>query len=199
MAYFLLCKNKQISEDLSQALLKSVSDSTLCSYKRHWKGFADWVMGREHLSHLSRNLVNEFLFSSFNSGLSASTLNLMRSSINFFTLNLINFEDDIICKRLFKFSYKQRPLRPRCTSYWPVSKVLNFLKSWYPIESLSLMQLPLKTLALIALSSSDRGQNLHLTSCKSMAISEDKVEFILYIIGLRLCVCMFESLRLSNG
>ena len=40
-------------------------------------------------------------------------------------------------------------------------------------------QLTLKTIALIALSSSDRSQTLHLASLGNMSISEEKVEFII--------------------
>ena len=47
------------------------------------------------------------------------------------------------------------------------------------MDSLSLKQLTLKTIALIALSSSDRGQTIHLASIKNMTTSKDKVQFVI--------------------
>ena len=81
--------------------------------------------------------------------------------------------------RLFKYFYKERPLKARYSTFWPVEKLLNFLKTWHPIHSLSLRQLTLKTIALIALSSSDRGQTLHLASVNNMNVSSNKIEFVI--------------------
>ena len=121
----------------------------------------------------------EFLHEKFNEGYNSNTLNTMRSSIIFFTLNSLNLEEDILIKKLFKYFFNFRPLKPKYTTFWPVSKLLEFLKTWFPIDSLDLKKLTLKTIALMALTSSDRGQTLHLASPKSMTISEDKVEFII--------------------
>ena len=82
-------------------------------------------------------------------------------------------------KKLFKFFYNKKPLKPKYSTFWPVSKLLDHLKSWYPIETLDLRTLTLKTIALIALSCSDRGQTIHLASIKNMCISEDKIDFII--------------------
>ena len=63
--------------------------------------------------------------------------------------------------------------------YWPVSQLLDFLKIWHPISSLSLKQLTIKTLALIALSSSDRGQTLHMLDINKIHFSEKELSFII--------------------
>ena len=94
-------------------------------------------------------------------------------------MNSMDLENNIFLKRLFKYFYKQRPIKSKYVTFWPVSKLLDLLKSWHPIEKLTLKQLTLKTIALIALSSSDRGQTLHLASINNMSVSEDKVEFII--------------------
>ena len=103
----------------------------------------------------------------------------MRSSINFFTLNTLDLDENMFVQRLFKYFYKNRPLRPRYNTFWPVSKLLDVLKTWFPIETLDLRSLTLKVIALIALTSSDRGQTLHLISVKDMVISNDKIEFVI--------------------
>ena len=106
-------------------------------------------------------------------------MNTIRSSINFFTLSTLDLENNIVMKKLFRFFFKSRPLKPRYSTFWSVDKVLDFLKTLHPPHSLSLKDLTLKTIALIALSSSDRGQTLHLASTRNMRISDSKIEFVI--------------------
>jgi len=118
----------------------------------------------------------------------------------------LNLENNIFVSRLFKFFYKERPLRAWYTSFWPVNKLLEFLKSWYPIQNLSLKQLTLKTVALIALSSSDRGQTIHLASINNMVISDEKIQFVIReklkntrkIIKLTIISCISFELECLN-
>ena len=63
--------------------------------------------------------------------------------------------------------------------YWPIEKVLHFLKSWHPADQFSLKQLTIKTLALIAITTSDRGQTLHSKNIKKMHISYNSISFII--------------------
>ena len=121
----------------------------------------------------------EFLYEKFSEGASSSSVNSYNSAINFFTLNSLGLENDPFVKRLFKYFYKVKPIKPKHLTFWPVSKLLNFLETWHPIEDLSLKQLTLKTIAMIALSSSDRGQTIHLASVGNMNIESDKIEFII--------------------
>ena len=164
---------------MSESLIKSVRSGTLLSYSRHWRKFAEWFNGKESVSKISPLLICEYLHQQFNSGYNTSTINLMRSAINFFTLNSLDLDNNILMKRLFKFFYNARPLKPRYTTFWPVSQLLDMLKNWYPIDTLNLRELTLKVIALIALSSSDRGQTLHLASLKNMVISDKKVDFVI--------------------
>ena len=63
-------------------------------------------------------------------------------------------------------------------TYWPVAKVLNFLSKRHPASSLSLKQLTLKTIALIALFSSDRGQTLDHLDINNVEITDRGISFI---------------------
>ena len=56
----------------------------------------------------------------------------------------------------------------------------NFLAEWHPIHTLSLKQLTLKTLSLIALSSSDRGQMQQLLNIENTHISNKDISFIIF-------------------
>ena len=82
-------------------------------------------------------------------------------------------------KRLFKYYHLKKPIRPKYNTFWPVSQLLEFLKKWHPIESLSMKQLTLKTIALLALTSSDRGQTIHLTKISNMTMDGDEIKFVI--------------------
>ena len=112
----------------------------------------------------------------FNSGsLSGSTytgdaLNTFRSALSFFLkLDFPNLGYDVRITRLFSSFYKLRPSFPRYVVTWDVGIVLRFLAAWHPPSSLSLKQMTLKTVALVALTASDRAQTIH-------ALRSDMVE-----------------------
>ena len=93
---------------------------------------------------------------------SSGALNKIRSSISFFMqFDLPGLGKEMPIVRLFNYFYKTRPCLPRYRVTWDVGVVLRFLAKWHPMESLSLKQLTLKTVALVALTSSDRAQTLH--------------------------------------
>ena len=125
-------------------------------------------------------MICSFLLFLFNKGYSSSSLNIARSSISFFSLDLFNLSDDPVITRLFKYFYNVRPLRPKYFTYWPVSKLLNFLAEWHPSDTLTMKQLTIKTVALIALTSSDRGQTLHLMNIKNCTQTESKFTFVIF-------------------
>ena len=62
---------------------------------------------------------------------------------------------------------------------WDVGIVLNFLSKWHPKESLTLKQLTLKTVALVALTSSDRAQSLHALRVDQAHFSTEGLVFII--------------------
>ena len=58
--------------------------------------------------------------------------------------------------------------------------MLRFLAQWHPKESLSLKQLTLKTVMLVALTSSDRAQTLHALRKDQVNVTDDGLVFIVY-------------------
>lgn len=115
----------------------------------------------------------------FHNGASSSSLNSARSSLSFFFSYDLQIKDDITIGRLFQFFYKQRPQRARYFTYWPVEKLLNCLKKLHPPNSLSMKNLTIKTLALIALTSSDRGQTIHMMDVEKTTINNNEICFII--------------------
>ena len=69
-----------------------------------------------------------------------------------------------------------RPQFPRYMVTWDVGKVLNFLATWHPPEELSMKQLTLKTVSLIALTASDRAQTIHAINIDHMHIGPKGLE-----------------------
>ena len=182
LEYFkFLSKKKGFPEDVTQALLDSINPKSLCTYRRVWKEFAQWFDIQRPRPHLSPSLVASFLLSKFKSGSSTSYVNTMRSAINFFSLSSLDLENNTIIKRLFKYFYRIRPLKPKYSTFWPVAKLLNFLKPLHPPQKLTLKELTLKTVALVALTSSDRGQTLHLARSDKMVLNDNgSLEFLIH-------------------
>ena len=80
-------------------------------------------------------------------------------------------------QNLFIFFFTKK--RPRIAEYivcWPVEKVFHFLK--YPVDQLSLKRMTIKTLALIAITTSDRGQTLNLMNIKRVHISDTIISYM---------------------
>ena len=69
------------------------------------------------------------------------------------------------------------PPKPRYSVIWDVSKVLVYLSTLFPLESLSLKMLTLKLTALIALSSAPRAQALASLNLDCMQVMDSKVVF----------------------
>ena len=114
----------------------------------------------------------------FNLGRKSGYLNIVRSSISFFTQHSsLKLGSDIVVGRLFRYFYKERPKFPRFIVTWDVGVMLKFLARWHPIASLSMQQLTLKCVSLLALTSSDRAQTLHLLDVERVHISSQGLEF----------------------
>jgi len=117
----------------------------------------------------------------FESGLSASTLKFIRSSLSFFLCE--SHKEILECSlvsRLLKSFEKTRPTVPRYAVTWDVNKVLSFLQTWFPHRGLSLKQLTLKTCMLIALSGSDRAQTIQSIRVDRCVCTARGVEFPIF-------------------
>ena len=173
---------KGLSSDVISNLLKDVEEDSIKKYQSYWVRFAHWCIPREiSPGNLSVNTLCKFFIFMFDSGLSASTLKFVKSSIYFF---LRESHEDIInhyfISRLLKAFEKLRPTIPRYVVTWDVNKVLCFLKKWYPNNTISLKQLTLKTCMLIALSSSDRAQTIQKMRIDHCVCTARGVEFPIF-------------------
>ena len=113
--------------------------------------------------------------------MSSGALNRIRSSISFFLqYDFPGLGNQMPVVRLFNYFYKARPNMPRYRVTWDVGIVLRFLARWHPMESLSLKQLTLKTVMLVALTSSDRAQTLHALRTDQVELTDDGLVFVVF-------------------
>ena len=122
-----------------------------------------------------------FLVYLFRAGHSVSFLNNVRSGLSFFLPHLL-IGEDIRVKRLFRFFWKRRPRFPRYLVTWEIGKVLRILATWHPIEKLPIKELTLKTVFLVAVTSSDRGQTLEKIDIENGEITDDGIYFPIYAL-----------------
>ena len=114
---------------------------------------------------------------------SGEALNSFRSAIAYFTkLDFPNLGHNVAIARLFSSFYQQRPSFFKYLVTWDVGLVLKYLATWHPPLDLSLKKLTLKTVALIALTSSDRAQTIHALRVDRVNISPHGLEFVIYDI-----------------
>lgn len=180
VAHFHKCAgDRGISKDIANCLIKSVSPSTLTAYRRYWKQFSVFFNEKGTRGQICINIICEFLLSLFSTGASSSSLNIARSALSLFLNYDLCLKENSTILRLFQYFYKERPTRPKYLTYWPVKDLLNYLSELHPPSILTLKQLTLKTLALVALSSSDRGQTIHAMNIEHTAMSEDGIQFII--------------------
>lgn len=65
---------------------------------------------------------------------------------------------------------------------WDVKKVLSFLATWHPATSLSLKDLTLKCVALVAITSSDRAQTIQLMDIENNDMNNKGIFFPIYAL-----------------
>ena len=128
------------------------------------------------------NQVLDFLVELFDSGLSYSAINTARSALS----------QIILCKekactigahphitRFMKGVFNLRPPVPRYTIMWDVGKLLKKLRKLSPLTSLSLKELTLKMVALVAIVLAARSQTIVALNVKNMTVEADKFCFTL--------------------
>ena len=189
MEYWLQsCRAHGLSRGVAVLGLRSITRETLISYQRCWRRFINWCdKWEENYSCITVNIVCEFLLFLFNSEnpsgnkYSGGGLNTYRSAISYFLkLDIPNLGYNVAVTRLFSSFYKIRPSFPKYVVTWDVGIVLRFLATWHPPAALTLKQLTLKTVALIALTSSDRAQTLHALRVDRVSVTPQGLEFVIF-------------------
>ena len=126
--------------------------------------------------------VLDFLTELYDSGLGYSALNTARCALST-TITLLNGTMTIgshpLIQRFIKAAFQTRPAFSRYQTTWDTSVVLNFLKEWHPLNTLTLQHLTFKLLMLCALTTVQRCQSFHFVSLSSMQKSESSFTFVI--------------------
>lgn len=123
------------------------------------------------------NHIFSFLTNLFDQGYSYSSINTAKSAL----LNLVsiegfnNWSESPDMARFMKGIYNLRTPTPKYSVSWDVNIVLKYLKNKRPLEELSLRELTLKTVTLIALTSGQRAQSIHLMKISNLNINENEI------------------------
>ena len=83
-----------------------------------------------------------------------------------------------LVSRFMKGVFNSRPALTKYKEIWDISTVLTYIKTLYPLEKISLKELTLKVVMLLAILSSQRCQTLHALQTKDMLVTDSKVVFI---------------------
>lgn len=124
--------------------------------------------------------VLDFLTVLYDSGLGYSAINTARSALSQIVaykkgFRTIGAHPFVI--RFLKGVYNLRPPVPRYTEMWDVGKLLQKLRKLSPVAHLSLKQLTLKTVTLVAILLAARAQTLVALDIKNMTVKKNKYCF----------------------
>ncbi|XP_046605016.1 uncharacterized protein LOC124297748 [Neodiprion virginianus] len=148
---------RKLPETAIQIMTSSVSESSLKQYDGALKRW--WI-------HCSENNISpyeatvsdilKFLAKTYDTGASHGSLNTLRSAISLIIGPEVGQDHHI--KRFFKAVHSLRPTRPKYDSIWEPKIVLNYFKSLPKNENLSLKDLTMKLITLLALVTGHRMQ-----------------------------------------
>ena len=169
-----------LSEDIIEVLLAAWRDGTVKQYKStlgKWTTFC--AKTNRNVFRCSVVDVLEFLNTMNRANLSYSAINSARSALSAFVV----LEDGSqvgthpLISKFLKGIFNTRPPVPRYSSVWDVRLVLNLLRSWSPVATLSLKTLSQKLCMLIALLDAPRVQTLKALNLVGLEISGSKISF----------------------
>ena len=126
----------------------------------------------------------DFLVTQYKRGLTYSSLNTARCALSTVILlpNGITFGNHPLVTRLMKGVFESRPTLPRYNSIWNVSTVLDFIKTLGPNEELSLKNVTLKCVTLVALLSGQRCQTIHALRISGMKETNGQIRFDIFTL-----------------
>ena len=122
-----------------------------------------------------------YLAELYNTGIGYSALNTARSALSSYVIlpDGSLFGTHPLVRRFMKGVFENRPSLPRYSATWDIAVVLKYLGKMHPADKLSLKELTLKVVTLLALLSGQRRQTLHALKVSCMQLGPDKCIFVL--------------------
>ena len=173
-------ESRGISKDSAQLILQSWRQSTqkqYNSYFKKWTEYCDRLKISADNPSLGQAL--DFLTDLYKNGAGYSAVNTARSVLSALLkpFDGIPFGSHRLTERLLTGIAVTRPSVPRYTQTWDVAIVLNHLRSKIPLESLTLKDLTLKLVVLVALVTAQRCQTIHLLDTAHMTRTPSAFSF----------------------
>ncbi|VDI76068.1 Hypothetical predicted protein [Mytilus galloprovincialis] len=176
-------QNRNFKRKTSTIIMASWRSGTQKQYKTYIKKWFIFCSERkEDKFHTSVELVLEFLTYLFECGLSYSALNSARSALSAFGLTFDNVPvgKHPLVIRFLKGVYHLRPTVHNDVNIWDVSIVLRLLRRLSPVADISVKDLTLKLVMLIALTNATRSQSIHLLKLSNMQKQKDCFRFKIF-------------------
>ena len=173
-------QSQRLSEEASELLLASWRQKTAKSYDslfRKWLGWcSEW--NTDPISGDISEVVN-FLAHLFKQGYQYRSLNAYRSAISSVHEKVDGYAvgQHPLVSRLIKGAFHERPPQPQYSVTWDVSKVTLYLKTLGNNNTLTISELTLKTVMLLALTRPSRSADLANLSLGYHKYSPEGVTF----------------------
>lgn len=153
-----------------EAIFSSIAPSTFRQYTcclKDWWNYS--VANKKDPFVFSLEFIVKFLDIMFKKGYSYSSINTYKSALSL--ILPINEEEQKYLKRYLKGLYNQRPSTPRYETTWDTYPVIQYLETLFPLETLSLYQLSIKLIALLALTTGHRIQTFSKITINEIDLS----------------------------
>ena len=164
----------------SDLMLASWRDKTNSNYGSSFSRWSSWCQqrGRDPLSGPIEDVVN-FLAGLYSEGYQYQSLSAYRSAISSTHENVdcVSVGSHPAVTRLLKGVFHSRPPQPRYASFWNVGVVIQYVKNLGFNENLSLKQLTMKTVMLLALTRPSRSVDLSKLDIRTRSFKSNGVVF----------------------
>lgn len=127
------------------------------------------------------NIFLNFLNHLYEDGKAYSTINTYRSAVSS-TIEAVTGKQvgcHHLVSRFMKGVFVGRPPQSKYSTAWDVSQVTEYLQTLCPLSGLSLKELTLKVVTLLALVSAQRCQSLHFLNLNNMSVMEKQIVFVI--------------------
>ena len=175
-------KNRGPLQQAAELVLQSWRENTRKQYNPYIKRWQLYCSERQ-IDSISAPIeagVN-YLAELYNTSIGYSALNTAGSALSSYVIlpDGLLFGTHPLVRRFMKGVFENRPSLPRYSATWDIAVVLKYLGKMHPADKLSLKELTLKVVTLLALLSGQRRQTLHALKVSCMQLSPNKCVFVL--------------------
>ena len=159
-------------------MMSSCADKTKTQYEVYVAKYMDYCT-KNHIvwNKPTINDVLEFIVYLYNTGVGYSSLNSCRSALSLVLKPIDGFVigEHPMVRRIIKGVFRSRPPRPRYDYTWDVTTLLNNLASLGDNSVMSMLNLSMKLICLLALSTAQRVQTLHSITVNNITFDSDSL------------------------